>query len=223
MSREKSLGLWKYNKRSGIWDHQRGVTPETKDQWLGIHKKDEPDAHFHVGSNKPKHNPTLKEVEGGGLSGAPVVSLGGGSEDPNKKNLYITKKPMEEDAPTNSIGAGNIEGAGVGPKGEPGRLPGKKLKNQDPLMSSDVLRRKTPLSESEEKRFAGHRVFEVKSDIFHKARLEKRKGAHWKKYLSADDEHQVIHEYARKNPRKAIILQDSNSGAMMYARYGKSK
>ena len=61
MAREKSLGLWKYNKRSGIWDHQRGVTPETKDQWLSVHKKDEPDSHFHVASNKPKHNPYMKE------------------------------------------------------------------------------------------------------------------------------------------------------------------
>jgi hypothetical protein len=163
----------------------------------------------------------LKEVEGGGLSGAAVVNFGTSVEDPNKQNLYITKKKMEEDAPTNSIGVGNIEGAGVGPKGEPGRAPNKKLKNQDPLMSSDVLRRKTPLAESDEKRFAGHRVFEVKSSIFHNARLQKRKGAHWKKYLGEDDDTKIIHEYARKNPHHPIILQDSNSGAMMYARYGK--
>ena len=30
---------------------------------------------------------------------------------------------MEEDAPVNSVGGGNIAGVGVGPKGEPGRPP----------------------------------------------------------------------------------------------------
>lgn len=160
----------------------------------------------------------LSEVEGGGLSGAPVVNLGSGSEDPNKQKMYISKKKMEEDAPVNAIGLGGIEGAGIGAKGEPGRAPGKKLKNQDPLMSADLLKRKTPMMED----FAGHKVFEVKSNVFHTARLAKRKGKHWKTYLGADDEHKIIHEYARKNPRKAVILQDCNTGAMMYARYGKS-
>jgi len=57
---DKNHGLFKYNKRSGLWDHQRSVTPETKDQWLHQFKKDEPDEHFVVSKNKPKHNP-LKE------------------------------------------------------------------------------------------------------------------------------------------------------------------
>jgi len=30
---------------------------------------------------------------------------------------------MEEDAPANAVGGGNIAGIGVGPKGEPGRSP----------------------------------------------------------------------------------------------------
>ena len=61
VTEEKSLSLWKHNKRSGLWDHQRGVTPETKDEWLKHFQKDEPDAHFHVSAKKPKHNPTVKE------------------------------------------------------------------------------------------------------------------------------------------------------------------
>ncbi len=44
-----------------MWDHQRNVEHDTKDQWIGIYKKDEPNAHFHVSSKKPKHNPTMKE------------------------------------------------------------------------------------------------------------------------------------------------------------------
>ncbi len=61
MSKEKTLSIWKHNRRSGMWDHQRGVTPETKDDWMKIYRKDEPDAHFHVSSKKPKHNPLVKE------------------------------------------------------------------------------------------------------------------------------------------------------------------
>lgn len=60
---DKQHGLYKYNKRSGMWDHQRSVTPETKDQWLHYFKKDEPNEHFVVSKNKPKHNPMKEEVE----------------------------------------------------------------------------------------------------------------------------------------------------------------
>ena len=68
----KKEAIWKYNKRSGMWDHQRNVESDTKDQWLGIYKKDEPDSHFHVSSKKPKHNPTMKEE----MSTAGVVGTG---------------------------------------------------------------------------------------------------------------------------------------------------
>jgi hypothetical protein len=67
----KKESIWKYNSRSGMWDHQRNVEHDTKDQWIGIYKKDEPNAHFHVSSKKPKHNPTMKEE-------APVNAAGGG-------------------------------------------------------------------------------------------------------------------------------------------------
>lgn len=40
-------------------------------------------------------------------------------------NVY-TGKPVEEDAPTNSAGAGAVDGIGVGAKGEPGIRPKKK-------------------------------------------------------------------------------------------------
>lgn len=76
MSREKTLSLWKHNKRSGLWDHQRSVTPETKDEWKKIHQKDEPDAHFHVSTNKPKHNPMVKEDAPVNSTGPAVVGTG---------------------------------------------------------------------------------------------------------------------------------------------------
>jgi hypothetical protein len=45
---------------------------------------------------------------------------------------------VQEDAPANSVGGGNIAGVGVGPAGEPGVMPGKKKKN--PIMG--MLKRK---------------------------------------------------------------------------------
>ena len=72
-------------------------------------------------------------------------------------------------------------------------------------------------------KFAGNTVFEVKSDVFHKAVNEKRKGQHWKKYLGEDEYCAEIREYANKNPGKAIMIQDENSGYITAVRYGKRK
>ena len=48
-------------------------------------------------------------------------------------------KPIQEDAPVNAIGGGQIAGLGVGPQGEPG-VPKKKK----PMLFSSFLRRKLP-------------------------------------------------------------------------------
>jgi hypothetical protein len=48
------------------------VTPDTKDKWLEVYKKDEPSEHFHVSKNKPKHNPIVHED-------APAMSAGAGN------------------------------------------------------------------------------------------------------------------------------------------------
>ena len=165
---EKSLSLWKHNKRSGLWDHQRNVTPETKDEWLKTFTKDEPDAHFHVSKNKPKHNPTVKE-----------------------------------DAPANAAGGGNIAGIGVGPQGEPGR----------PAQLMPMARRG--------KKFMGVETFVVPSRVFNQIREAKRKGKHWRKYLDEDDTFYHIRMEAKKNKKGAIIIEDENTGALIFARYGK--
>jgi len=47
-------------------------------------------------------------------------------------------KPIQEDAPVNSVGGGQIAGIGVGPKGEPGM----KKKKMMPFMA--FVRRKPP-------------------------------------------------------------------------------
>jgi len=69
--------------------------------------------------------------------------------------------------------------------------------------------------------FAGNKTFIVNDDMFAKARIAKRKGQHWRTYLGGD-EFESIREYANKNKKSPIILQNK-SGTMMFARYGAKK
>jgi len=48
-------------------------------------------------------------------------------------------KPIQEDAPVNAVGGGQIAGLGVGSQGEPGVTKKKK-----PMLFSSFLRRKLP-------------------------------------------------------------------------------
>lgn len=121
------------------------------------------------------------------------------SPDELENNEYSLKEEM----PVNNVGGGNVAGLGVGPKGEPGR--------SAELMP--LLKRK--------KDFAGQAVFEVSSKLFNEMRLQKRDYARWNKYLQEEEGLDEIREYARKNPKNPIILQDENTGCMCYARYGK--
>jgi hypothetical protein len=181
----------------------------------------------------------------------------------------LKKVSVEEEAPANAVGGGNIAGLGVGAKGEPGlnikqRLSYKR-KNQldDKSREGQVatfIRRSAPMMEEtpasagrksvavddkkltggtpadqgsiaamvddrtrtvKKGKFAGHDTFIVPSTVFHKARLEKHKGKHWKSYIGEDDHGMAIREYANKNRKNAIVLEDEMTGAMCYARYGK--
>lgn len=53
----KNLSLWKYNRRSGLWDHQRTVTDETAEPWLARFRADEPSESFVVSRHQPKKPP----------------------------------------------------------------------------------------------------------------------------------------------------------------------
>lgn len=142
---------------------------------------------------------------------------------------------IKEDAPANAAGGGNIAGIGVGAQGEPGLKPKARLKykrkNQQDVQDlqgdiATLVRRAQPIvpitsiKEEKEGTFAGNKTFIVPSKMFHDARMEKRKGKHWKTYIGEDEHGTAIREYANKNRKKAIILQDENTGAMCYARYG---
>ena len=74
-----------------------------------------------------------------------------------------------------------------------------------------------------EETFAGAVVFEVSSHTFHNAKMEKRKGKHWRTYLDECDELSEIRQYAKKNPNKPIVLQNRNTNEMVYVKYGKAR
>jgi hypothetical protein len=97
--------------------------------------------------------------------------------------------------PTNNVGGGAIAGLGVGPQGEPG-----------------VKKRK---------KFAGSTVFKVPSKSFVMARMLKRKHVRFESYLGDPDVAKEIAEFANANWKEAIIIEDEQTGAMMYLRYGK--
>lgn len=103
---------------------------------------------------------------------------------------------LKEDGivPTNNVGGGAIAGAGVGPQGEPGI-----------------------------KRFAGNRVFKVPTKNFVMARMLKRKYQRFESYLGDESIAEEIREYANKNYGAGIVLEDEQTGAMMFLRYGKGK
>ena len=60
---EEGLNIWKYNPVSGLWKIERDVTPETKDKWLEIYKKDDPKGKYVVSAKKPSSKAHLKEEE----------------------------------------------------------------------------------------------------------------------------------------------------------------
>ena len=155
---------------------------------------------------------------------------------------------LDEDAPANAAGTGEIAGLGVGPQGEPGVSVSKQRKNQRENKKGEekrevelnLFRRQAVVMEEGEKmktlegepvkafvvekgKFAGHDTFIVPSDIFHNARNEKKKGKHWTKYIGHDEYGKAIRQHAKMNYSKPIILQDERTGCMCYARYGKEK
>lgn len=118
-------------------------------------------------------------------------------------DAWLVNGPIMEEAPANNAGGGNIANLGVGPQGEPGR----------PAQLMPMFRRG---------KFAGKDTFIVPSKIFHAGRVSKKKGQHWSKYFEEQEGFGEIREYARKNPKKSIILQDENTGALYVARYGQN-
>ena len=64
------------------------------------------------------------------------------------------------------------------------------------------------------KKFGGIDVFGVDPNIYKKSRFGKKKFDRYKKYVGEDEVGEYIRMFARKNPKKPIILMDTSTGCM---------
>lgn len=124
--------------------------------------------------------------------------------------------PIQEEEITNTTDAA----PGLGDNNEvfPGKI--KKNKAVWPLF------RRLPLNLQEEVKtgmFAGEQTFIVPSHIFEKTVHAKKKGKHWRTYINDEMFHPAIREYANKNLKCPVIIEDEKTGYMCYARYGRKK
>jgi hypothetical protein len=109
---------------------------------------------------------------------------------------------MEDGAPVNNASDGNIAGF---PPDDPPMFNRKKKKG------------------SKRKKFAGCEVFEIDSDRYNRCRNIKTRYERYSRLVGIDDIGTEIREYARKNPRKSIIVQDEATGVMTYLKIGNNK
>ena len=111
----------------------------------------------------------------------------------DKRTLNNLEKILTEDTPTTVAG-------GIATRGMPLGKPPKGM----------VM-----------KRFAGKDVFSITPSLYHKSSLGKKRYDRYKKYVGEDEVGEYIRQFARKYPKKAIIVMDSDTGCMQYLRYGK--
>ena len=73
------------------------------------------------------------------------------------------------------------------------------------------------------KKFAGMDVFSVNPSLYPKSRQGKKKYDRYSRYVGEDEAGQYIRAYARKYPKKPIIVMDSDTGCMQFLRHGFGK
>ena len=100
-----------------------------------------------------------------------------------------------EDTPTTNMGSGNLATRGI------------------PLM-------KKPPKGLVMKKFGGIDVFALDPTHFQKSRFGKKKYTRYSGYVGEDEAGEYIRVFARKYPKKPIIVMDSQSGCMQYLRHG---
>ena len=102
---------------------------------------------------------------------------------------------LYEDSPTTAMGGGNIAVRGI------------------PLL-------KKPPKGLVMKKFGGIDVFAIDPTYFQKSRLGKKKYTRYSGYVGEDEAGEYIRAFARKYPKKPIIVMDSSTGCMQYLRHG---
>ena len=112
----------------------------------------------------------------------------------------MKKRGMQEAAPANKTGV-NVVGTG-----------------DDPTVWKRKKKKKVKTEE-----FGGNKVFVVSGQRFHDSRLGKARYAKYEKYVGNDEVGEAIRLYGRTNPKLPIILKNSESGAMLYLKYGNKR
>ena len=112
-----------------------------------------------------------------------------------------------------SIGSGGTAGLDLG-------LNFKKKKED--VKKAKALRKQMVGEEVQRTTFAGKDVFIVDSETYYNCRLGKKKYGRYEKYVGNGKVGQTIREYGLKYPRRPIILQNGESGPMLYLKYGRS-
>lgn len=138
--------------------------------------------------------PGVGSAIGSAMKGGETVS-----KIPSYLSLARRAIGLKEDVPTNNVS--NAAGLGVGPQGEPGfTRPERKMARRGNFLNQET--------------------FIVSHSTFNSLREAKKKNVHWKKYLEEDDAYYDLRDYARKKREGPIIVEDENTGACMYVRYG---
>ena len=73
------------------------------------------------------------------------------------------------------------------------------------------------------KRFAGVDVFAINPSLYPKSHNKKKKYDRYSRYVGEDDSGNYIRMFARKYPKKPIIVMDSVTGCMQFLRHGFGK
>jgi len=134
----------------------------------------------------------------------------GGKEYPVTIKVDI---PLANEEIANSVGGGGIAGLDIG-------LTAKKKKEDTD--KAKALRKKMVGEEVQRTTFAGKDVFIVDSETYYNCRLGKKKYGRYEKYVGNGEVGQTIREYGLKYPRRPIILQNGESGPMLFLKYGRS-
>ena len=126
----------------------------------------------------------------------------------------------DEEAPVNATGSA-IAGTSGDPSEIATRLFRRKKKKKKKDEEEDEVKEdvETPNVITPDSTFASMPVFKVNSDDFAKCKFGKTKFSRWAKHIDTDSKMgQRIYNYAKKNPKKSIIVQHETSGHMLYLR-----
>lgn len=142
--------------------------------------------------------------------------------------IYKDKK-KNEDAPANATGS-SVSGtgddiSGAGKKKKKKKSPWDKyapdaLGKQFGGTASRKYYMESTVAEpnvTPDDTFAGVDVFNVNDSDFNNCKFGKKKHARWDKYVDVESETgKRITDYAKKNPKKSIIVQHDKTGHMLY-------